>query len=67
MVVIPPMRRRDNSLLLWNLTNLNSPVHSFVGHADIVLEFDWGKRAGLCYFMFSFQPLRIARFFFLTY
>ncbi|XP_073988068.1 WD repeat domain 59 isoform X2 [Rhodnius prolixus] len=45
MVVIPPMRRRDNSLLLWNLTNLNSPVHSFVGHADIVLEFDWGKRA----------------------
>uniref|UniRef100_A0A0V0G8I0 Putative conserved wd40 repeat-containing protein n=1 Tax=Triatoma dimidiata TaxID=72491 RepID=A0A0V0G8I0_TRIDM len=45
MVVIPPMRRGDNSLLLWNLTNLNSPVHSFVGHADVVLEFDWGKRA----------------------
>ncbi|KAK9510437.1 hypothetical protein O3M35_005226 [Rhynocoris fuscipes] len=44
MVVIPPMRHGDNSLLLWNLTNLNSPVHSFVGHNDVVLEFDWGKR-----------------------
>lgn len=44
MVVVPPMRRGENSLLLWNLSNPNSPVHTFVGHTDVVLEFAWRKR-----------------------
>ncbi|KAF6215398.1 hypothetical protein GE061_010150 [Apolygus lucorum] len=44
MVVVPPMRRGENSLLLWNLANQTAPVHTFVGHNDIVLEFEWRKR-----------------------
>lgn len=43
MVVVPPMRRGENSLLLWNLSNPSAPVHTFVGHTDTVLEFDWRK------------------------
>lgn len=43
MVVVPPMRRGENSLLLWNLSNPTTPVHTFVGHTDIVLEFEWRK------------------------
>ncbi|CAH1389415.1 unnamed protein product [Nezara viridula] len=47
MVVVPPMRRGDNSLLLWNLANKgpkSTPIHTFVGHTDVVLEFEWRKR-----------------------
>lgn len=44
MVVVPPMRRGENSLLLWNLSNHSAPVHTFVGHTDIVLEFEWRRR-----------------------
>ncbi|GLV45719.1 WD repeat domain 59 [Carabus blaptoides fortunei] len=40
-VVVPQLRRGENSLLLWNLTNRNTPVHTFVGHSDVVLEFEW--------------------------
>ncbi|KAL1124372.1 hypothetical protein AAG570_001001 [Ranatra chinensis] len=46
MVVVPPMRRGDNSLLLWNLSNSSAPVHSFVGHTDVVLEFAWRRIPG---------------------
>jgi len=48
-----PQLRRENSLLLWNVFDLNTPVHTFVGHDDVVLEFQWRKqkegeiRAGL--------------------
>uniref|UniRef100_A0A672PSX6 WD repeat domain 59 n=1 Tax=Sinocyclocheilus grahami TaxID=75366 RepID=A0A672PSX6_SINGR len=36
-----PQLRRENSLLLWSTLELNSPVHAFVGHDDVVLEFQW--------------------------
>ena len=46
----------SNSLVLWTLPSLTSndlpmmdhgpvPVHTFVGHSDVVLDFDW-KRSG---------------------
>lgn len=43
-VVVPQLRRGENSLLLWNTTNKASPVHTFVGHRDVVLEFEWRKQ-----------------------
>lgn len=42
-VVVPQLRRGENSLLLWNIGNQNTPVHTFVGHTDVVLEFDWRR------------------------
>ncbi|KAJ8252576.1 hypothetical protein COCON_G00218880 [Conger conger] len=36
--------RRENSLLLWSALDLNSPVHAFVGHDDVVLEFQWRRQ-----------------------
>lgn len=39
-----PQLRRENSLLLWNVFDLNTPVHTFVGHDDVVLEFQWRKQ-----------------------
>ncbi|KAM9765615.1 GATOR2 complex protein WDR59 isoform 2-T2 [Menidia menidia] len=41
VTVMVPQLRRENSLLLWNTLELNSPVHAFVGHDDVVLEFQW--------------------------
>ncbi|XP_064611942.1 GATOR2 complex protein WDR59-like isoform X2 [Liolophura sinensis] len=43
-VVVPQLRRGENSLLLWNTNNLTQPVHTFVGHTDVVLEFHWRKQ-----------------------
>ncbi|XP_053594553.1 GATOR complex protein WDR59 isoform X1 [Microplitis demolitor] len=40
-IVVPPLRRGENSLLLWNIANLNTPIYTFVGHTDVVLEFQW--------------------------
>ncbi|KAK7078551.1 GATOR complex protein wdr59 [Halocaridina rubra] len=40
-VVIPQLRRGENSLLLWSVTDVSAPSHTFVGHTDIVLEFEW--------------------------
>lgn len=40
-VVVPQLRRGENSLLLWNLQSRAAPVHTFVGHSDVVLEFEW--------------------------
>lgn len=37
------LRRGENNLLLWSLADLSNPVHSFVGHTDVVLEFDWRR------------------------
>lgn len=42
-VVISPSQRGENGLLLWNLSNQSIPVHTFVGHTDVVLEFEWRK------------------------
>ncbi|KAM5138755.1 GATOR2 complex protein WDR59 [Mantella aurantiaca] len=43
VTVMVPQLRRENSLLLWNVYDLHSPVHIFVGHDDVVLEFHWRK------------------------
>lgn len=40
-MVVPQLRRGENSLLLWNLQSRAAPVHTFVGHSDVVLEFEW--------------------------
>ncbi|KAK9693895.1 WD domain, G-beta repeat [Popillia japonica] len=40
-VVVPQLRRGENSLLLWNTDNRGTPVHTFIGHRDVVLEFEW--------------------------
>lgn len=40
-VVVPQLRRGENSLLLWSVTDMSTPVHTFVGHSDVVLEFEW--------------------------
>lgn len=42
-VVVPQLRRGENSLLLWNTTNRTTPMHTFIGHRDVVLEFQWRK------------------------
>uniref|UniRef100_A0A8C5WKW0 WD repeat domain 59 n=1 Tax=Leptobrachium leishanense TaxID=445787 RepID=A0A8C5WKW0_9ANUR len=44
VTVMVPQLRRENSLLLWNVYDLHSPVHIFVGHDDVVLEFQWRKQ-----------------------
>uniref|UniRef100_A0AAV2LVC8 Uncharacterized protein n=1 Tax=Knipowitschia caucasica TaxID=637954 RepID=A0AAV2LVC8_KNICA len=41
VTVMVPQLRRENSLLLWSALELNNPVHAFVGHDDVVLEFQW--------------------------
>ncbi|XP_076242534.1 WD repeat domain 59 isoform X2 [Calliopsis andreniformis] len=43
-IVVPQLRRGENSLLLWNTTNLSAPIYTFVGHTDVVLEFQWRHR-----------------------
>ena len=35
------VHRNDHSLFLWNYHHLDFPVHSFVGHRDVILNFDW--------------------------
>lgn len=40
-MVVPQLRRGENSLRLWSVTDMSSPVHTFVGHSDVVLEFEW--------------------------
>lgn len=43
IVLVPPEKRVDNNLLLWNLNTIDTPVHTFVGHTDTILEFQWLK------------------------
>lgn len=55
-VVVPQLRRGENSLLLWNIANHTAPVHTFVGHTDVVLEFEWRKhREGQYFFSIGFM------------
>jgi hypothetical protein len=42
--VVPQLRRGENSLYLWNHGNCLQPVHQFVGHQDVILEFEWRKQ-----------------------
>ncbi|XP_066570212.1 GATOR2 complex protein WDR59 isoform X2 [Amia ocellicauda] len=44
VTVMVPQLRRENSLLLWSALDLNAPVHAFVGHDDVVLEFQWRRQ-----------------------
>ncbi len=44
-VVVPQLRRGENMLFLWHLGNTREPVHTFVGHTDVVLAFQWTKPA----------------------
>ncbi|KAK6185511.1 hypothetical protein SNE40_007729 [Patella caerulea] len=43
--VVPQLRRGENSLYLWSLENHNQPVHAFMGHKDVVLDFQWRKQS----------------------
>ncbi|KAL4234056.1 GATOR complex protein wdr59 [Mactra antiquata] len=43
-VVTSTLRRGEYSLFLWNNASLEQPVHQFVGHSDVVLEFQWRKK-----------------------
>nr|CAH7717717.1 unnamed protein product [Callosobruchus chinensis] len=42
--VVPQLRRGENSLQLWNTANRSTPVHTFIGHRDVILDFDWRKQ-----------------------
>ncbi|XP_060605076.1 GATOR complex protein WDR59-like isoform X4 [Ruditapes philippinarum] len=42
--VMSTLRRGENSLFLWNNSNLEQPAHQFIGHSDVVLEFYWRKK-----------------------
>ncbi|XP_031559913.1 GATOR complex protein WDR59-like [Actinia tenebrosa] len=48
-VVVPQLRRGENSLCLWNTVDMTStvppPVHTFEGHTDVVLDFHWRSHA----------------------
>ncbi len=37
------VHRNDHSLFVWNYNHLDFPVHSFVGHRDVILNFDWRR------------------------
>ena len=43
-MVVPQLRRGENSLYLWNPNNQQTPVHTFSGHKDVILEFQWRKK-----------------------
>ncbi|TRY71805.1 hypothetical protein TCAL_05414, partial [Tigriopus californicus] len=45
-VIIPQLHRNDNTLFLWNSQHLQSPVHCFFGHKDVILDFDWRRLEG---------------------
>lgn len=45
-VVAPQLRRGENPLLLWAVRDVTAPVHTFVGHSDMVLEFEWRLSGG---------------------
>ncbi|XP_064466934.1 GATOR2 complex protein WDR59-like isoform X2 [Ornithodoros turicata] len=42
-VLVPKMRRGENSLVIWNSLRANVPAHTFLAHSDVVLEFGWRK------------------------
>lgn len=43
IVLVPHQQKVDHNLLLWNLNAIKTPVHTFVGHSDTILEFQWFK------------------------
>jgi len=45
-VLVPHFGAHEHSLFLWNVKNLTTPVHTFVGHRDVILDFEWRKCGG---------------------
>lgn len=43
--LVPQLRRTENNLWLWNISNLAQPLHSFAGHLDVVLDFGWNVKS----------------------
>lgn len=43
--LVPQLRRGESGVALWNLDDLSQPVHTFLGHTDVMLEFQWKKAA----------------------
>lgn len=41
--IVTMPQKKECDLQLWNVSKLDAPVHSFVGHADLVREFVWRK------------------------
>ena len=42
-VLVPHLGASDHSLFLWNVGDLSSPVHTFVGHRDVILDLAWWR------------------------
>lgn len=40
-VIVPNLGRGENSLLLWNNSKQSTPICSFLGHSDVILDFAW--------------------------
>lgn len=45
VTVVLPQMTREPYLNLWNISNLKQPLHTFVGHGDVVLDFHWRNKA----------------------
>ena len=43
-MALPQLRRRENSIFLWNLRQLDYPVHCFYGHKDAILDFEFFEK-----------------------
>ncbi|XP_054165460.1 GATOR complex protein WDR59-like isoform X2 [Oppia nitens] len=44
--LVPQLRRSSeyNSLWMWSMNCFDQPMHSFVGHLDVVLDFGWHNK-----------------------
>eukprot|EP00057_Strongylocentrotus_purpuratus_P028064 XP_011682538.1 PREDICTED: WD repeat-containing protein 59 [Strongylocentrotus purpuratus] len=40
-ITMPQLRQREKNLLMWSQSNPAAPIHSFTGHSDDILEFQW--------------------------
>ncbi|XP_041453847.1 GATOR complex protein WDR59-like [Lytechinus variegatus] len=40
-ITMPQLRQREKNLLMWTQSNPAAPIHSFTGHSDDILEFQW--------------------------
>ncbi|XP_033095696.1 GATOR complex protein WDR59-like [Anneissia japonica] len=40
-----PQLRDENALVLWSRSTPHQPVHTFQGHKDVVLDFQWRKKS----------------------
>lgn len=53
-LMLPQIRQVDKMLFLWSQSNLSSPVFSFTGHEDNILDFHWRKmKEGMSILKFS--------------